>query len=1107
MTHKLHEGYSAKNPVPKVTLQSIFDPSGATEAKAKHLFSESDQDEKDQQNEAHDVVKQLSKGKEMDARDPVTGEETTIRHGDDENEHANINILSMDCPPPDWVAHVSYMLKLTRSAIVKIMAAYIIFPFLVYFVSGFLGDARAKSCSHSFLSLGVFLVLSLALPSFLAYSLLFALEKKSAEDFTDRVWDSERARGLAAGEDQDGNGIVDVEERTKESAEWVNAILRGIWPIINTDMFNSAVDMLEDIMQASVPKFVHSVRVADLGQGSNALRLTSIRSLPDADVDDTLHNANDAVKEHLMRDHVNVEVSFAYRALPSGSEASSKAHNAHLLIDFFFGMKGVYNLKLPVWVEVKGVSGTARARLELIPDPPFVKTTLITLMGLPRVSIGVVPMSKTLPNVMHIPILSSFISKSIDTACAEYVAPRSLTLDLQQLLSGDDIKKDTISIGVIIIHIHRATGLKKMDTRKLSDPYVTVTYSRQGKPLYSTRIIFADLNPCFEEIAEITIDANAIKVREKIILQLWDSDRASADDMMGYVEVDILDLMRNTNNPTRRISPLTGTDAESTLDYTVGYYAKMAPNDRLTTDGSDPAIPEDLKHHDPDFQEARAVALDALEAAVLVTPPDPDWPSGILSVQIHEIRDLKLRMEGRETSLLGRGKKEGQKGQDYDGEEQEEGSDLPSSYCTIVINDNLIYSTRVKPITSTPIFNAGTERFIRDWRSAHISIAVRDSRMRENDPILGLIFLKLSDLLVNASEVTRFFPLENGLGYGSARVSVLFRPVQASLPPSLLGFDAGTLSIRKISVFPGTEDAERLLPALQSCAVKIKASSSSGKVLRKNAGRAEDGAVVWHEEDGPSEISIQQRYSTAILITFREAGNLGFKKLAIAVLWMRDVVDNKDGTVEAALFKSDGGDYSRLKQNYVPPNGRLDMWNSDAEGITKIGTVRVELVLRPGIAVSHGRVLDKSDPGQKRLWDEVNRRDDSGLQKEVGNKSVPLVSGVENTEVGKEDAQVETRHGDGHADHPEEGSDEEEVFGEGSGGSGSDSEGGKGLLDKLRDWKHHENQLHQRHRGVMKMKPARTAEWLKDNAKQAGYKVKNRVTKLQTRQPDIETEV
>lgn len=144
--------------------------------------------------------------------------------------------------------------------------------------------------------------------------------------------------------------------------------------------------------------------------------------------------------------------------------------------------------------------------------------------------------------------------------------------------------------------------------------------------------------------------------------------------------------MRNKNKPKRVVTNLMSPDSDSrpgALEYTVGYYPKMAPNGKLQTDGSDPAIPEDLKKSDPDFQEARAVALNDLEAAVLVTPPDPDWPSGILSVQVHEIRDLKLRTEGKERGLLGQNRKEGQKGQDDDGEEQEEGSDLPSSYCTM----------------------------------------------------------------------------------------------------------------------------------------------------------------------------------------------------------------------------------------------------------------------------------------------------------------------------------------------------------------------------------------------------------------------------------------
>lgn len=75
-----------------------------------------------------------------------------------------------------------------------------------------------------------------------------------------------------------------------------------------------------------------------------------------------------------------------------------------------------------------------------------------------------------------------------------------------------------------------------------------------------------------------------------------------------------------------------------------------------------------------------------LEAAVLVTPPDPEWPSGVVSVQVHEIRGLGVKTEGRERSVL-KGvqamSREGEKGQDEDGVELEELEGLPSSYCTM----------------------------------------------------------------------------------------------------------------------------------------------------------------------------------------------------------------------------------------------------------------------------------------------------------------------------------------------------------------------------------------------------------------------------------------
>jgi Ca2+-dependent lipid-binding protein len=70
-----------------------------------------------------------------------------------------------------------------------------------------------------------------------------------------------------------------------------------------------------------------------------------------------------------------------------------------------------------------------------------VKTAVVTLLGLPRITISVVPLHQHFTNIMNLPLVSTFISNSLNTAVAEYVAPKSLKLDVQRLISGDDVKR------------------------------------------------------------------------------------------------------------------------------------------------------------------------------------------------------------------------------------------------------------------------------------------------------------------------------------------------------------------------------------------------------------------------------------------------------------------------------------------------------------------------------------------------------------------------------------------------------------------------------------------------------------------------------------------
>lgn len=79
-------------------------------------------------------------------------------------------------------------------------------------------------------------------------------------------------------------------------------------------------------------------------------------------------------------------------------------------------------------------------------------------------------------------------------------APKSMTINLAQILAGDGIKKglshvlppsrradssyvDTKCIGILAITIHHAVDLSAQDDNGFSDPYCVLAFAKFGKPV------------------------------------------------------------------------------------------------------------------------------------------------------------------------------------------------------------------------------------------------------------------------------------------------------------------------------------------------------------------------------------------------------------------------------------------------------------------------------------------------------------------------------------------------------------------------------------------------------------------------------------------------
>lgn len=176
---------------------------------------------------------------------------------------------------------------------------------------------------------------------------VFLWVKELIRQGRDNEWASEKRRGETA--------TVNL---IPESVEWMNTLLGIVWGLVNPDMFAAVADTLEDIMQASVPGIIENVKVADINQGSNPIRILSMRALPDEhmkELKEEMHKNNEKIKDPQELaadeeggDYYNLEVSFAYHAAPSSESVSAKARNMGMQLIFYLGIKGLFGVPLPI---------------------------------------------------------------------------------------------------------------------------------------------------------------------------------------------------------------------------------------------------------------------------------------------------------------------------------------------------------------------------------------------------------------------------------------------------------------------------------------------------------------------------------------------------------------------------------------------------------------------------------------------------------------------------------------------------------------------------------------------------------------------------------------
>ncbi|KAK9688086.1 hypothetical protein K7432_014534 [Basidiobolus ranarum] len=237
-------------------------------------------------------------------------------------------------------------------------------------------------------------------------------------------------------------------QKRGESVEWINHVLGILWRSLEPSLFSALIDMMEDAMAEQLKTFARRVKIVEFDVGIQAPRLSNVRIFPS--------NAEGS------EDMVYGEATFSFHAFPMDTHIlgvpENRATPPHFTLELHTGI----NATIPVRAELLRCDGRVKFDIRTMSNAPFLQEGIFAFVSMPVIECAVRPLIQHF-NLMKVPIFKGYIEDAIKATLAEMTQPKSLTLDLESFLTGDDVIHDTRSIGVIKVDIYEGANLADLD--------------------------------------------------------------------------------------------------------------------------------------------------------------------------------------------------------------------------------------------------------------------------------------------------------------------------------------------------------------------------------------------------------------------------------------------------------------------------------------------------------------------------------------------------------------------------------------------------------------------------------------------------------------------
>ncbi|CAG9766099.1 unnamed protein product [Ceutorhynchus assimilis] len=294
-----------------------------------------------------------------------------------------------------------------------------------------------------------------------------------------------------------------------ERAEWINRILKQLWPSVNVFAKQIVRDSVQPALQQSLEKYkLSGFKFDRIILGTVPFRIGGVK----------------VYDKNIDRNEIIMDLDIFY----AGD------------CDITFSLAGIRG-----GIRDFQLHGMLRVVMKpLITSPPLVGGLQVFFLNNPDIDFNLVGIA----DVLDMPGLSDILRRIVvETVANMMVLPNKFPIQLSEEVEAIELKTPEPE-GVLRVHVVEAKHLMKKDISMLgkgkSDPYAVVTV---GAQTFKTKVIDNTVDPKWDYWCEFNIlESNG----QQLYIHLWDKDDTGDDESLGRATVEISNIVAKGSENT-----------------------------------------------------------------------------------------------------------------------------------------------------------------------------------------------------------------------------------------------------------------------------------------------------------------------------------------------------------------------------------------------------------------------------------------------------------------------------------------------------------------------------------------------------------------------------